>query len=409
MLRFSLLNNTGRTALSLASSRLHPALSRSFCLSDRTPQPIPTPEGLSDDQLAGRDLAKLAKLTTVMRDAIRKSARNEKQPRDNLLEMERPVNAANQLITNALDRMGKPCTVEELAHRINSNILEVPREAMDFREHLDAQELRDDIEGILVALQVLPPPDTWIEGSGKAFSRHDRKRFKKEAEMRAAGLIPSEGQGENGEILAVDENEVLKELRPVSKQELEKRKAYLENSTSMEEVLKGYETALLKVGRVHKVVKEGTTMSLKALVVIGDRKGTAGYGEGKSDTPQHAIERACRDAKRNLLHIELHRGRTIYHRAKGKFVKSQVSLWPAPPGTGISANNHFSTVLQLFGLKDVGAKLHGPRSLSNAVKALFNALSNIETPERVARARGLSEIVKPQLPKDASNRRLRAL
>lgn len=345
-----------------------------------------------DKESAGRDLAKLAKISGVLRKAIQKNAQEIGSPPEILVTLEQDVMEAHDLIKNALRRAGVQCSVEELAGCIDRNVVAIPTEALNYKDLLRVNMLRDSIEQILVSLQVMPPQDTMLPGTGKPFSRLERKELRR----RQAG-----GNTEKNVTVPANAGDVKwgnaapTELRPPSEEELARRRAYLENLTSMDEVLRGYDTALLEVGRVHKVIKGGTKMSMRALVAIGNRKGTAGFGEGKSDTAQHAIERACRDAKRNLLHIDLHQDRTIYHRARGKYVKSQVTLWPAPQGTGISANNNFSIIFQLFGLQDIGAKLHGPRSLSNAVKALFNALSQVNTPESIARSRGLQEIVRP--------------
>lgn len=352
--------------------------------------PPAEPEGV-DKEEAGRELAKLAKITGVLREAIQKNAQEVGSPPEILVPLEQDVMEANDLIKTALRKAGEECSVEELAHRIDRNVVAIPVEALDYKDLLRANTLRDSIEEILVSLQVMPPADTMLAGTGKPFSRLDRKELRRRQEEEESG----KPQVATVTTRSVEEEGAPTELRPPSEEERALRKAHLENATSMEEVLRGFSTALLEVGRVHKVVKGGTTMSMRALVVIGNRNGTAGYGEGKSDTAQHAIERACRDAKRNLLCIDLHQDRTIFHRAKGRYVKSQVTLWPAPRGTGISANNNFSAIFQLFGLKDIGAKLHGPRTLSNAVKALFNALSHVNTPEGIARARGLQEIVRP--------------
>lgn len=363
-----------------------------YCSSSTFNHPPSFPE-TEDKECAGRDLAKLAKISGVLRQAIQTNAQEMGSPPELLVPLEQDVMEAQDLIRDTLRKAGNPCSIEELEDRIEQNVVSIPVEALDYKGLLRAQTLRDSIEGILVSLQVMPPQDTMLPGTGKPFSRLERKELRRRQEREASNIAPEQSSRESSENF--DNDAAPTELRTPSREELARRKAHLENSTSMQEILQGYDTALLEVGRVHKVVKGGTTMSVRALVVIGNRTGTAGFGEGKSDTAQHAIERACRDAKRNLLRVDLHQDRTIYHRARGKYVRSQVTLWPAPKGTGISANNNFSAIFQLFGLKDVGAKLHGPRSLSNAVKALFNALSQVETPESIARARGLEEIVRP--------------
>ncbi|CAN8076875.1 unnamed protein product [Agarophyton chilense] len=361
-------------------------------------------ESNSDPEQAGRSMAKLCRMAQVLRKAIEDQARYDLQHPELLVTLEQEVDEANEIIRQALDRAGRPCTIEELGDRINKNVVSIPVEAMGYRDLMRAEMLRDQIERTLVSLQQLPPQEAMIDGSDKPFGRPNKKE-----KLKMLEAVKKEDMNDHAET-PEGEEQVLKELRPVSPEELKKRKMYMEDTIKMENVLAGYDTALLEVGRVDKVTKGGTTFSLRALVVIGNRNGTAGYGEGKSDNQVHAIERACRDAKRNLLHIDLRDNRTIAHRIQGKFVKSKVSLWPAPRGTGISANNNFSAVFQLFGLKDVGAKLHGPRSLTNAIKALFNAMSRLQTAEDIRETRGLASLSRVPLPQNgASKPRLKAL
>lgn len=395
----------GRTRLSCVNrAALHHFSCRTRALCSSTDGNNPPINDDVDVEGAGRELAKLSKITMALREAIEKTAREQHSPPEILVTLEKDVDEAMDLIRNALDKAGRPCTVEELSDRIDTNIVKIPIKALDYKGLMRANTLRDSIEETLISLQVEPPAGTALDGHGRLFSRLDRKAQRQKALEKEEGSTQEEK--------SVEAARVLTELRPVTEKEIAVRKAHMEKATAMDQILRGYDTALLQVGRVHKVVRGGTTMSMRALVIIGNREGTAGYGEGKSDTAQHAIERACRDAKRNLLQIDLHQGRTIFHRVKGSYVKSQVSMWPAPKGTGISASNNFSAVLQLFGLKDVGAKLHGPRCASNAVKALFNALSNVHSPQSIAAARGLQEIVRPSflaLPKGVKRRKWKSL
>jgi small subunit ribosomal protein S5 len=347
------------------------------------------PRPWSDDESAGRDLARLALIAQTTRDAIAAcGSRGEFTP-DLLVDLEGTVSQAQALVTDALDKAGRPCTPDQLADRVSANVVPISASALGFRELLLVGELRDILEMSLVQLNVLPPTDALLDGSGKPFCRLERKAARR---REFEGTI--DGSGDE----VVDDEKRPNGLRrrnassnipPVSEVEIARRKAALESAATIDNVLRGFDTALLEVTRVHKVTRGGTTMNMRALVAIGNRTGTAGYGEGKSDTVAHAIERACRDAKRNLLYVERYNGRTIYHDAVGSYVKSNVVLWPAPPGCGISANNNFSAIFQLFGISDVGAKLHGPRSLANAVKALFNGLSKIQSAEQIASTRGL--------------------
>lgn len=351
------------------------------------PEPLATlpPPGHIDGGIA---LARLAKMAHALKDVLEGDLVRGVQMPELIAHLGRDVDEAYDLIRSALDKAGRPCTVEELGDRINTDIVPIPRDALNYKDYIRATNYRDDLERNLVSLNVFPPREAFLENEGLSLSRIQRKIDRKKIQLELAG-IPEQVEDQK-----VDEHRELMELRPVSEEELERRKEYLEKSTTVEFLLQGYDTALLEVSRVHKVVKEGTTSSMRALVVIGNRKGTAGYGEGKSETAQHAIERACRDAKRNLLHLDLYQDRTIFHRVRGKFVCTRVTLWPKPIGSGITGNNNFSAIFQLFGIKDIGAKQHGPRSLLNAVKALFNTLSRLETPDSIAKSRGLDEIIR---------------
>lgn len=348
----------------------------------------------------GRDLAKLALLASATRNAISICARERNCTPELLVSLEADVNEAVEIVKGALDKVGRPCSVDQLGDRVNRNVVSIPPFALGYRQLLRAGFLRDSLENSMQLLNVMPPVESAIDGSGKPFSRTARRaqRRKEEEERQRSLEVATRGQ-ETPTVV------VPSELRPVSSAELARRKVALENTTKLDNVLRGFDTALLEISRVHKVTKGGTTMSMRALVVIGNRRGAAGYGEGKSDSAAHAIERACRDAKRNLLQLDLHQGRTVYHRTVGSYVKSRVSLWPATAGSGISANNNFSAAFQLFGIKDIGAKLHGPRSQTNAIKALFNALSRVNTPEGIAEARGLQIATFPQQHKQRLMRR----
>lgn len=342
-----------------------------------------TPEGLTEDEQAGRDLAKLALISRTMRDTIAQAGMARGYAPDTLAQLELKADHCMSIVESALDKAGRPCSPTELADRVNENVVSIPRNALGHMDLLNVAYLRDDLEMCLVAMNYAPPREALMDGSGWPNDRRLRK------------LIRERGNQDETVEGIMEEMENKLESRHVHEplvppEEIARRKAKLQGDASISSILKGFDTALLKVDRVNKVTKGGTNLSMRALVVIGNRNGTAGYGEGKSETPAHAIERACRNAKRNLLHIDRFEDRTIYHRGSGKYVQSIVSLWPAPRGRGITASNNFSAIFELFGLRDIGAKLHGPRTLSNAVKALFNGLSNIRSAEEIARARGMS-------------------
>lgn len=381
-----------RTMLSRLSLRrilnTGPQIRRSLCTIDTKQHEMSESEIEAED--TGRTLAKLSLMVRGAKGAIQTAAREGALLPQNQVQLEQEIKESEELISSVLKVVGSEMKVDELGECHSENILSIPAEALTYKQLLRAEYLRESFEDQLVSLQVKPPRAAWVDGSGKPFCRLKKRQLKEQAEKQDTATV----------------DEVEKEQ--VLSSEILKRKSQMEAANDLKTALRGYETCLLEVKRVHKVHKGGTTLSMRALVVIGDRAGTAGYGEGKSETVAHAVERACRDATRNLLTIQRKQNSTIYHRVQGKYVKSRVSLWPAPSGTGISANNNFNAIFQLFGIRDVGAKLHGPRSLTNAVKALFNALSRVHTPESIAAARGLPLAEVSHIPRAGVRQRIAA-
>jgi small subunit ribosomal protein S5 len=69
-----------------------------------------------------------------------------------------------------------------------------------------------------------------------------------------------------------------------------------------------FEEKVISIRRVVKVVKGGRRFRFSALVVIGNKKGKVGYGFGKSNEVPDAIKKAIKDAKKNLVEINIIKG-----------------------------------------------------------------------------------------------------
>ena len=143
------------------------------------------------------------------------------------------------------------------------------------------------------------------------------------------------------------------------------------------------------LNRVSKTVKGGRVMKFSALVVVGDGKGTVGYGLGKAAEVSEAILKGIADAKKNMVKITLD-GTTIPHEITGIFGAGTVLLKPAPEGTGIIAGGAVRAVMEAAGISNIRAKCLRSNNPQNVVKATMQGLMSLRDAAAVARIRGKS-------------------
>ncbi len=152
---------------------------------------------------------------------------------------------------------------------------------------------------------------------------------------------------------------------------------------------KEYLEKVVAINRVSKTVKGGRIMKFSALVVVGDGKGTVGFGMGKSNEVPDAIRKGIDDAKKNLHKIAL-KGTTIPHEITGKFGAGAVLMRPAPEGTGVIAGGPVRAVIEMAGIKNIRTKSLRSNNPCNVVRATMAGLTALRTAEEVAALRGKS-------------------
>lgn len=149
----------------------------------------------------------------------------------------------------------------------------------------------------------------------------------------------------------------------------------------------GLQEKLVQVNRVAKVVKGGRIFAFTALTVVGDGNGKVGFGRGKAREVPAAIQKAMEAARRNMIEVDLN-GDTLHYAVKARHGASHVYMQPASQGTGIIAGGAMRAVLELAGVHNVLAKCYGSTNPVNVVRATFNALKEVTSPDAVAAKRG---------------------
>lgn len=141
---------------------------------------------------------------------------------------------------------------------------------------------------------------------------------------------------------------------------------------------KEFEEQVIEVARVTRVVKGGRRMRFRATVVIGNKKGTMGYGIGKAAEVQQAISKAVAQARKRLIKVPIYKG-TIPHQVQVKYKASKVFMKPASEGTGIIAGGAVRQILEMAGVHNVLSKSLGSTNRINAAKATYEALTLLRT------------------------------
>ena len=147
---------------------------------------------------------------------------------------------------------------------------------------------------------------------------------------------------------------------------------------------------VVSIKRVTKVVKGGSNMRFTALVVVGDSNGHVGVGLGKSTEIPEAIRKGKEDATKHLITVARDENNSITHDFLGKYGSATVLLKKAPEGTGIIAGGPARVVCELAGIKNIRTKSLGSNNKQNVVLATIEGLSQLKTPEEVAKNRGKS-------------------
>ncbi len=139
-----------------------------------------------------------------------------------------------------------------------------------------------------------------------------------------------------------------------------------------------FDSKTLNVRRVARVVAGGRRFNFSVLIALGNRKGSVGVGTGKAGDTAAAIEKATRNARKNLIRVERTKNNSVPHLVTAKYSSARIVVRPAP-SKGLIAGSAARAVLELGGITDVNAKiLSGSKNKLNIARATIAALSALK-------------------------------
>lgn len=139
-----------------------------------------------------------------------------------------------------------------------------------------------------------------------------------------------------------------------------------------------YDQKMINIRRVARVVSGGRRFSFSVAVIIGNKKGKVGVGLGKAGDTSLAIDKAVRNAKKNMITVGLTKDASIAHDVTAKYNASVITLIPAA-GRGLVAGSSARLVLELAGVSNIIAKMHsGSKNGLNNARATIEALKSLK-------------------------------
>ena len=145
-----------------------------------------------------------------------------------------------------------------------------------------------------------------------------------------------------------------------------------------ERVKPEFDQKIINIRRVTRVMAGGRRFSFSVAMVAGNRKGRVGVGVGKASDTSLAIEKAFKNAKKNMVTIKLDKRSSIPHEVKARYCTSEVFIKPAK-GKGIVAGSSARNVLDLVGMTDVSSKiLSRSKNKINIARATIVALNEFK-------------------------------
>jgi len=150
------------------------------------------------------------------------------------------------------------------------------------------------------------------------------------------------------------------------------------NKNNKKEIKSEFDSKLLSLDRVTRVTAGGKKLRFRACMILGNKKGKIGLGVAKGKDVSQAMEKAEKNAKKNMIEIPFIEN-SIPHEIQAKFESSVILLRPQKKGKGIIAGGPVRVICNLAGIKNISSKiLSRSRNKINNAKATMKALQKLQ-------------------------------
>ena len=143
-------------------------------------------------------------------------------------------------------------------------------------------------------------------------------------------------------------------------------------------IKRDYETKVVEIKRVTRVVAGGKRMRFRALVVAGNKKGKVGVGLKKGADVADAVGKASEEARKNMINVDISPQGSIAYGVRQKYKAARIILKPAPLGTGIIAGGPVRAVVDMAGIQNISSKMLGSANKVSNVRATYEALKHFQ-------------------------------
>jgi small subunit ribosomal protein S5 len=159
-----------------------------------------------------------------------------------------------------------------------------------------------------------------------------------------------------------------------------------------------FDQKIISIRRVTRVASGGRRFSFSVAIVAGNRKGKVGVGTGKAGDTSLAIDKALKNARKNMIDVPVTKDMSIPHEVQAKYCTARVEMMPAR-GRGVAAGSSVRDVIELAGIRDITAKLHsGSKNKLNNARVAIKALGMLKQRGGKAGAEAVASPVAPQMP-----------